>query len=150
MSKEKNRRKIKRKMEKIKELWTKHYEIICYGIFGVLTTIINYLSYIVCTRLFNLEALISNLIAWVLSVIFAFITNKLIVFHSKEFTLNILLKEGISFLLARVFSLLLDMLILYVMFDLMGINDLIVKIIANIVVIIVNYVLSKFMIFKKR
>lgn len=135
-------------MNKIKELFLKYKELINYGIFGVLTTILNYVSYIIFTRVFGINILISNLIAWTLSVIFAFITNKLIVFKSKELTSKILLKESISFLAARVFSLLLDMAILYVMSDLMGINDLIVKIISNIVVIIVNYILSKFIIFK--
>lgn len=137
-------------MKKIKELFFKYKEIVYYGIFGVLTTIINYVSYILFTRLFGFNIFISNLLAWILSVIFAFITNKIIVFKSKEFTLKVLIKEISSFILARLFSLLLDMLILYIMSDLIGINDLIVKIISNIIVIIVNYILSKFIIFKNR
>ena len=137
-------------MVKIKELWSKYKELINYGIFGVLTTVINYVSYILFTRTLGIDIFVSNLLAWILSVIFAFITNKLIVFESKQFTFKILLKEGATFTAARIFSLLLDMLILYVMSDLMGINDLIVKIISNIIVIIVNYVLSKFIIFKKK
>lgn len=137
-------------MNKIKELFIKYKELINYGIFGVLTTVINYVSYIIFTRVFNLDIFASNLLAWLVSVIFAFITNKLIVFESKEFTIKTLLKEGISFTVARILSLLLDMLILYIMSDLMGINDLIVKIISNIIVIIVNYVLSKFIIFKNK
>lgn len=137
-------------MNKIKELYIKYKELINYGIFGVLTTIINYVSYILFTRLFSIDIFISNLLAWVLSVIFAFITNKIIVFESKEFTLKTIVKEGTSFVIARILSLLLDMLILYIMSDLMGINDLIVKIISNIIVIIVNYILSKFIIFKNK
>lgn len=135
-------------MNKLINVYNKYKEIINYGIFGVLTTVVNYVSYIIFTRVFCIDILVSNLIAWFLSVIFAFITNKLIVFESKKFTINVILKEGVSFVIARVFSLLLDMAILYVMSDLMGINDLIVKIISNIIVIIVNYVLSKFIIFK--
>ncbi len=135
-------------MEKISKLFVKYKEIIYYGIFGVLTTIINYVSYIIFTRLFNIDIFVSNLLAWILSVIFAFVTNKLIVFESKKFTIEIVLKEIVAFMAARVFSLLLDMAILYVASDLMGINDLIVKIISNVIVIIVNYVLSKFIIFK--
>ena len=137
-------------MNKIKELYIKYKEIIKYGIFGVLTTVINYVSYILFTRLFGIDIFISNSLAWILSVIFAFITNKLIVFESKKFTFKIIIKEGISFTVARILSLLLDMLILYIMSDLMGISDLIVKIISNIVVIIVNYILSKFIIFKNK
>ena len=71
-------------MNKIKELIIKYEEIIKYIIFGVLTTLVNYVSYAMLTRIFDLEIFISNLIAWLLSVIFAFITNKLIVFKSKE------------------------------------------------------------------
>lgn len=137
-------------MNKIKELFIKYKELINYGIFGVLTTVINYVSYIIFTRVFNLEIFTSNLLAWILSVMFAFITNKIIVFESKEFTLKTLVKEGIAFTVARILSLLLDMLILYIMVDIMGISDLIVKIISNIIVIIVNYILSKFLIFKKK
>ncbi len=135
-------------MDKIKNLFIKYKEIINYGIFGVLTTLVNYVSYILFTRLFGVDIFISNLIAWLLSVIFAFVTNKLIVFNSKDLSIKIVAKEGFKFMMARVFSLLLDMLILYVMADVMGINDLIVKIISNVIVIIVNYVLSKFIIFK--
>ena len=136
-------------MNKIKELITKYSELISYGIFGVLTTIINYLSYVIFTRVFNLDIVVSNLIAWIVSVIFAFVTNKLIVFKSKKMELKVILKEAGAFLAARIFSLILDMLILYVMSEIMGINDLIVKIISNIIVIIVNYIISKFFIFKK-
>lgn len=136
------------RLDKIKNLFIKYKEIINYGIFGVLTTLVNYVSYILFTRLFGVDIFISNLIAWLLSVIFAFVTNKLIVFNSKDLSIKIVAKEGFKFMMARVFSLLLDMLILYVMADVMGINDLIVKIISNVIVIIVNYVLSKFIIFK--
>lgn len=135
-------------MNKIKDLFIKYKEIINYGIFGVLTTIVNYVSYIIFTRLFSVDMLISNLIAWFLSVVFAFITNKLIVFNSKDLSLKVITSEGAKFMMARVFSLLLDMAILFVMADIMKMNDLIVKIISNVIVIIVNYVLSKFLIFK--
>ncbi len=135
-------------MNKIKDLFIKYKEIINYGIFGVLTTIVNYVSYIIFTRLFSVDMLISNLIAWFLSVVFAFITNKLIVFNSKDLSLKVITSEGAKFMMARVFSLFLDMAILFVMADIMKMNDLIVKIISNVIVIIVNYVLSKFLIFK--
>ena len=137
-------------MENLKNLHIKYKEVINYGIFGILTTIINYVSYIIFTRIFNIDIFISNLLAWFLSVLFAFITNKIIVFESKQITFKVIVKEGTSFIVARILSLLLDMFILYIMSDLMGINDLIVKIISNIIVIIVNYILSKFIIFKKK
>lgn len=139
---------MKNLWEKIIALIIKYKEILLYGIFGVLTTVVNYVSYVIFTRGFNVEIFISNLIAWLLSVIFAYITNKLFVFDSKSFKWNILCKEIISFSAARIFSLFLDMGILYVLVNLAHMPDLIVKIISNVVVIIVNYVLSKFIIFK--
>lgn len=143
------KKEVRKNMEKVKQLWIKYKEVINYLMFGVLTTLVNYVSYIIFTRVFSVDMFVSNLVAWFLSVVFAFITNKLIVFESKEFTPKVIVKEGVSFMIARVFSLLLDMLILYLMADLLGMNDLIVKIISNVIVIIVNYVLSKFLIFKK-
>ncbi len=137
-------------MDKIKSLFLRYKELIVYGIFGVLTTAVNYVSYIIFTRAFGLGVLASNLIAWVLAVAFAFVTNKLFVFESKKFEYKILVKELVSFVISRVFSLALDMAILYVMHELMHINDLIVKIISNVVIIIVNYVISKFIIFKDK
>lgn len=80
---------------------------------------------------------------------FAFITNKLIVFKSKDLTAKVILKEGFSFMGARIMSLLIDMVILYVAVDLMGMNDLIIKLVSNVIVIIINYILSKLFIFKK-
>ena len=136
-------------ISKCLDLVKQYKELILYIIFGVCTTIVNYITYIVFSRFLISNIMISNLIAWIISVAFAYITNKLWVFESKECTFKVLTKEVLSFVLARVFSLVLDMVILYVMSDLMGINDLIVKIISNIIVIIVNYVLSKFIIFKK-
>lgn len=137
-------------MNKIKELIIKYEEIIKYIIFGVLTTLVNYVSYAMLTRIFDLEIFISNLIAWLLSVIFAFITNKLIVFKSKELDIKVIAKEITSFFAARIFSLLLDMVILYIAVDLMKMNDLIIKLISNIIVIIINYLFSKIFIFKSK
>lgn len=137
-------------MNKIKELIIKYEEIIKYIIFGVLTTLVNYVSYAMLTRIFDLEIFISNLIAWLLSVIFAFITNKLIVFKSKELDIKVIAKEITSFFAARIFSLLLDMVILYIAVDLMQMNDLIIKLISNIIVIIINYLFSKIFIFKSK
>ena len=134
----------------IKELFNKYKELIMYGIMGVLTTVINIIAFAICEKIFGINALISNIIAWIVSVIFAYITNKLFVFESKSFKRDVLIKEIISFTSARIFSLLLEEVIIYIMIDLMNINSLIVKIFSNVVVIAVNYVLSKLIIFKKK
>ncbi|MDO5557051.1 MAG: GtrA family protein [Clostridia bacterium] len=136
-------------MEFIKKMIKKYREVIMYGIFGVLTTVVNYLTYYLVSRLCGLGINVSNIIAWVISVAFAYITNKIWVFESKDNSITNILEEIIKFIGARVFSLLLELVIMNVFVGIMGMNDLIIKIIANIIVIIINYVLSKFMIFKK-
>ena len=134
----------------IKELFNKYKEIIMYAIMGILTTIINIIAFTICEKTFGITALISNIIAWVVAVIFAYITNKLFVFESKSFKKEVLIKEIISFTSARIFSLLLEEVIIYIMIDLMNINSLIVKVFSNVVVIVINYILSKLIIFKKK
>jgi len=132
----------------IKELFKKYKEIINYLIIGVSTTTINYISFVLLTKLYNIDIHTSNIIAWVISVIFAYFTNKLFVFQSKSFKTEVIVKEMLSFAAARVFSLLLEEAMLYIFVNILNMNELIIKLIANIVVIIVNYILSKLFIFK--
>ena len=141
---------MKKIIELTKKLFNKYKEIIMYGIMGVLTTIVNIIVFAICEKIIGINALVSNVIAWIVSVIFAYITNKLFVFESKSFKKEILIKEIISFTSARIFSLLLEEVIIYVMIDIMNINSLIVKVFSNIVVIVVNYIFSKLVIFKKK
>ena len=133
---------------KIKELIKKYEEIIKYLIIGVATTALNYIVFALLINIANIEMHTSNIIAWFVSVIFAYFTNKLFVFESKSFKLNVLGKEILSFGTARIFSLGLEEIILYVFVNLLNMNQLIIKLIANVIVVIVNYVLSKFIIFK--
>lgn len=140
---------MKNLMQKVKELIKKYEELIKYLIIGVLTTVINYIVFVIFVNAIKVDMHVSNIIAWIVSVIFAYFTNKLFVFESKSFKFDVLAKEIISFGAARVFSLLLEEVILYVFVNLLNMNKLIIKLIANIIVIIVNYILSKFIIFKK-
>lgn len=134
---------------KILQLLKKYRVIILYLVFGVLTTLINIATYTFLTKVFNINYLISNIIAWILSVIFAYITNKLYVFESKSFKKSILLKEILSFFAARLFSLGVDMSFMYITIGILKYNDILMKVFSNIIVIILNYVFSKFIIFKK-
>lgn len=134
---------------KVMELMKKYSEIIFYLIFGVLTTVINFVTYILATRVINFDIVLSTIIAWVISVLFAYVTNKLYVFNSKQENNAKLLKEFISFILARVFTGILDVAIMYIFVDVLEFNDIIMKILSNIIVIILNYILSKIVIFKK-
>lgn len=139
-------------MEKIKELYKKYEEVITYLITGVLTTIISLIVYYICVyTIFNPENAFllqcANIISWVISVTFAYVTNRIFVFKSKE---KNILKEGTKFYCARISTLVLDMVFMWLTVTIFGWNDKLMKIIDNIVVIIINYIISKFLVFIKK
>ena len=134
----------------IKEIIIKYKFIILYGIFGVLTTVINIGVYGVLYSGLGVSNVISNVIAWVISVLFAFITNKLWVFESKSFNFKLFVKELGSFTVCRVATGVLDLVIMFVGVDLLKGPAIILKIASNIIVIILNYVMSKIFVFKKK
>lgn len=125
-------------------------ETITYIIFGVLTTAVNYVTYYLLYKFTSLDAIIYNTIAWAVSVIFAFITNKLFVFESKSWKIQTVLLEFFPFVGARILSLLLEEAFLLLTVNVMGIHELIAKIIISVVVVIVNYFASKFLIFRNK
>lgn len=125
-------------------------ETISYIIFGVLTTIINYCVYFLFTIVFEINYFIANMVSWIVSVIFAYLTNKFFVFALQNLKLDAVLKEMISFISTRVISLIMEIAILYTFVDLIGISDFIVKIFAGFLVIILNYLLSKIFVFVSR
>jgi putative flippase GtrA len=127
----------------------KNKEIIMYLIFGVLTTLVNIVTYTISTRIFNIDVYSSNVIAWLVSVLFAYLTNRKYVFNSKAKSIKEISKEIFSFYICRVATFLIDMLMMYLMVDMMKIDDLISKIVVNVVVIILNYIFSKLIIFRK-
>lgn len=127
------------------KLYKKYEEIINYLIFGVLTTLVSIISYFIFSKIFGVYYLISNIISWILSVLFAYITNKLYVFKSD----NKIIKELINFFSSRIFTFIVDMVMMYVLVSILKFDDMIVKIIVQFVVIVLNYVLSKLFVFKK-
>lgn len=131
---------------KLFDLYKKYKEIINYLIFGGLTTLISIITYALFAKVFHIDYLISNILSWIIAVLFAYITNKIFVFESKS-KKNI--KEITSFFFFRVVSLIMEMVILYIFVDMLHIDDLVTKIIAQIIVIVSNYVFSKLFIFKK-
>ena len=135
--------------ETLKSLFKKYCnkETILYVIFGVLTTLVDWVCYLLIHNRMSVE--LATAIAWLLAVIFAFITNKLFVFESKAFQLKILIAEGISFFSARVASLVFTIVYMHVTVKWLGWNDLIAKLTSAVFVVIANYFLSKFFIFKK-
>lgn len=161
-----------RKLEKnrytkfLLDKYLKYKELFNYLFFGVLSTVINILTFYICEKIFpsqtgtsivnifginlNSALLINNSIAWVVAVIFAYITNKLWVFESKSFEIKVISKELTSFMLGRVFSLVVEQVILIVFIEQLGMNTFIVKICANFIVIILNFFISKLFAFKKK
>lgn len=128
--------------------YNKYKEILLYLFFGGCTTLINIISFSLF-RFFNIELYLSNALAWILSVLFAFITNKYYVFNSKNKDLKKSLNELLSFFGFRLLSLIFDMGLMYLMIDVFGVSELFSKIISNIFVIIINFLFSKLFIFKK-
>ncbi len=123
-------------------------ETILYLVFGVLTTAVNYAVYYFC-RFLGIDYRIANVIAWIFAVIFAFITNKIFVFESKSWKPAVMLRELTLFAGARVFSLLIEEGFLLFTVEVLHGNDRIMKLIAAVFVVIINYFFSKFFIFKK-
>lgn len=137
-------------MKKIKDLIVKHKAFIFYGVFGVLSTLINWGTYYLCYKIIGLPNIPSTIIAWVLSVSVAFITNKVWAFESKSFEKKVLIREMWTFFSTRLATCALDVLIMYVTVDLLKWNALLWKMISNVIVILLNYVFMKFVVFKKK
>ncbi len=140
-------------INKIKKLYKKYEEIISYLFFGVLTTVVSFGTYIFFANILfpqktDLDIQIANILSWICAVAFAYITNRIWVFKSKTKG-KMQIKEIFNFVSARIASLLVDMAMMYIMYSLMHINDTIAKIIVQFVVVAMNYILSKLIIFKK-
>lgn len=135
-------------MNKIKNIFF-NKEAFMYLIFGVLTTAVDYIVALICFHGAGFGEITSNNIAWLISVAFAYITNKLFVFESKSFQGRILFKEIISFLSARIITLIMADIIIWGASEL-NIGFLAAKIASSVVVIVANYVFSKLIIFHKK
>ncbi len=137
-------------MKKLKDLFFKYYDVITYLVFGVLTTGVNYLVYLPCYNILHLSASVSNLIAWVVAVAFAFLTNKPFVFRSHDWSAKTVLPELTKFVGCRVGSGLLETGILFVTVDLLHWNGNVWKLVTSVLVVILNYVGSKLLVFREK
>jgi len=124
-------------------------ETISYLIFGVLTTIVNLTIYNLCV-LVMLKYTTATVIAWIVSVIFAYITNKLFVFDSKIFNKTLLFKEITTFVTSRLFSGICDLVFMIFAVEFIHIDDFYAKILTNVFVVVINYISSKLFVFKER
>lgn len=136
-------------MEKFKNLLTKYWDVVTYLFFGVLTTVVNYLVYLPVYNLLGLSAAISNAIAWVAAVVFAYLTNKPFVFKSHDWSAKTVVPELSKFVSCRVASGLMETGILFLTVDLLHWNGNIWKLVTSVLVVVFNYVASKLLIFKK-
>lgn len=136
--------------DKVKKLYQKYYDLILYLVFGVLTTGVNYIVYLPCYNILGLSASVSNAIAWVVSVAFAFVTNKPFVFRSYDWSAKVVLPELAKFLGCRIGSGVLETAILFVTVDLLKWDGNLWKIVTSVLVVILNYVGSKLLVFRKK
>lgn len=134
----------------LRTLLQKHREIVSYIFWGVMTTAVNYAAYFLLRNVFLVPLVAGNAAAWAVSVLFAYFVNKLFVFRSKDWAWRVALRELWQMVASRIFSLGLETGILWLFVEKLLLNEFLVKLAANVLVVIVNYVLSKFIIFNKK
>lgn len=136
----------------LRHLYEKYKEIFRYLVVGALTTVVSLTSYYLCVWTFldandALQLQIANVLSWVAAVAFAYVTNRVFVFQSQN---KNTLREAISFVGARVTSLLIDMGSMFVMVTLCHLSDDVAKLIVQVIVLVLNYLLSKFFVFRRQ
>ena len=134
---------------KVSRLIEKYKDIIPYAFFGVLTTIVNMVVYWLAAHPLALSVMVSTVLAWVAAVLFAYVTNRKWVFHSQAEGAQEIVREVVSFFACRLATGVVDWACMFIFVDLLHFNDVIIKAGANVLVIILNYVASKLLIFKK-
>ena len=142
-------------MEKLVSVLKKHKEIVMYLLFGVLTTVVSLVSYALFVELLPLGITAASALSWVVAVSFAFVTNKLYVFESRSREVKTVLREALSFVAARIVSGVVEIFLPELLFSvgldfsLFGVKGMLAKIIVNVIVIIMNYIFSKLLVFRK-
>ena len=136
-------------MKKICELIQKYYDVLAYLFFGVLTTVVNYIVYLPCYNTFHFSAAVSNMIAWVFAVVFAYLTNKPFVFRSHDWSLKTVVPELSKFVGGRIASGVMETVIILLTVDLLHWNGNIMKLVTSVLVVVLNYIISKLFVFKK-
>ena len=138
--------------KKFMELYKQYKEIVNYLIVGILTTMVSLGVYYICVLIFlnpenAIQLQVANIISWVAAVTFAYFTNRRFVFESKN---PDMLKEASAFVGARVATLLMDMLCMFIMVTCMGLSDKIAKLVVQLIVTVANYIFSKIFVFRKK
>lgn len=137
-------------MDKIIQLVKKYWNIISYLFFGVVTTVINMVVYYLCYQLWGISSDLSTVIAWVLAVLTAFLTNKPFVFGSHDWSPKVLLPEAGSFFGCRLGSGVVELVLMHITVEMLGLPGMLMKLLVNVIVVILNYVASKLLVFRKK
>ena len=137
-------------IQKIRILIEKYWDILSYLFFGVCTTIVNYLIYIPCYNIWGMSATVSNMIAWVVAVAFAYLTNKPFVFKSNDWSAKTVIPELSKFIGCRIGSGAAETVILLLAVDLLGWNGNLWKLFTQVMVVVLNYIGSKLLVFRKK
>lgn len=136
-------------IQKIRGLLVRYWDIVTYLVFGVLTTVVNYIVYLPLFAM-GFSAAASNAVAWVAAVAFAYLTNKPFVFRSHDWSMKTVLPELAKFVGCRVGSGVLETLILMVTVDILGWNGFVWKLVTSVLVVVLNYIGSKLLVFTKK
>lgn len=137
-------------MQKMLKLYNRYRSFVLYVFFGVCTTIINIAAYTLCARVFGMGTVSANVTAWIAAVAAAYITNKIWVFESRAWTTKAVIYEIVTFAACRATTGAMDVAIMYVSVDLLGFQDIMMKVISNALVIVLNFLFSKLVIFKRK
>ena len=137
-------------MDKIIQLVKKYWSIISYLFFGVVTTVVNMVVYYLCYHLWGISSDLSTVIAWVIAVLTAFLTNKPFVFGSHDWSPKVLLPEAGSFFGCRLGSGLVELVLMHITVEMLGLPGMLMKLLVNVVVVILNYVASNLLVFRKK
>lgn len=137
-------------IKRIEALFVRYKSILLYLFFGVCTTLVNLVSYYICARMLAIGTMPSTVIAWIAAVLFAYVTNRKWVFVSQETTAKGIFKEMVRFFGCRISTGVVDWLCMFVFVDLLAWNDMLIKFGANVLVIVLNYLASRLIIFKSK
>ena len=136
-------------MPKIRALLRKYEDVLSYLFFGVLTTVVNYLVYLPCYNTLGLSAAVSNGVAWVAAVVFAYLTNKPFVFQSHDWSARTVIPELSKFVGCRIGSGVLETAIIFLTVDILAWNGNVMKLATSVLVVVLNYIGSKLLVFRK-
>ena len=133
----------------IRDIIIKYKQIIVYLILGVLTTLISWGVYYLCYNCFRMPNVVSNIISWIMAVAFAFVTNKIWAFESKSWERSVWFPEACKFVAGRAGTGLLETLLMWILVDLLKGNGMIMKMAVSVIVLVLNYVISKILVFRQ-